>query len=164
MLGHCTSMTNGKRNRQAGHKWERQLAAIFRSIGFPHVVTTRSESKSRDNQKVDLINKDEANNGRFPFNVQAKSATVSLKYAKLLSEMPKDRGVMNIVMHKQTRKVNNNFVESGRYVIMYLNDFVELVRQVYEPKLTKKRVARPTKGRVAKAVHDTADTTSDRGV
>lgn len=153
-------MTNGKRNRQAGHKWERQLAESFRSIGFAHVVTTRSESRSRDNQKVDLINEDELKNGRFPFNVQAKTTTSHLSYAKLLSEMPEDRGVMNVILHKQTKKAPDGvkFMETGRFAIMQLDNFLDLVKQIYESKLAKGGVVRTTKGRVAKAVHDGTDT------
>lgn len=120
-------MMNGKRNRRAGHGWERQLAELFREIGFPHVVTSRSESRSRDAQKVDLINKDELINGRFPFNVQAKTTTNHVKYAKLLDEMPIIEGVTNIVIHKQTQKTGTRFLPIGEFVIMKLSDFKQLI-------------------------------------
>lgn len=120
--------TNGKRNRLAGHGFERECAKAFRKIGFPHVVTTRSESRSRDNQQIDLINKDEAVNGRFPFNVQCKNSAAKVRYPKILSELPKTPGVINVIIHKQTGKVNNKFMSKGKYVIMNMDDFMQMVK------------------------------------
>jgi hypothetical protein len=121
-------MTSGKRNRAAGHTWERELASLFRMLGFPHVVTTRSESRARDNQKVDLINKDERKNGRFVFNVQAKNAVGHIPYGKLLAEMPDEPGVINVIAHKQTERRNTRFVGTGEFVVMNLNDFLTMVK------------------------------------
>jgi hypothetical protein len=120
-------MTLGKRNRTAGHAWERHLAQIFNVLGYPHVVTTRSESKSRDDDKVDLINKNERRNGQFVFNVQAKNTAGHLPYAKLLAEMPQEEGIVNIIAHKQTKRVNSRFVTIGQYVTMTLDDFITLI-------------------------------------
>lgn len=124
--------TNGKRNRQAGHGLELELARKFREIGFPHVVTTRSESRSRDNQGIDLINSDERVNGRFPFNVQSKNTTSNVPYAKLLADMPVVPDVVNVVIHKQTARVNDRFIGRGKYAILNLEDFLELVRRLKE--------------------------------
>ncbi|MCU0322686.1 MAG: hypothetical protein MUE72_09735 [Chitinophagaceae bacterium] len=118
--------TRGKRNRSAGSNWERELAKLFRDIGYLHVVTTRSESRSRDAQKIDLINKDEGVNGRLPFNIQAKNVVGHLKYGKVLAEMPKDDN-MNVVLHKQTYKKGDRFIESDRFAIMYMEDFIKLI-------------------------------------
>lgn len=124
-------MTNGKRNRGVGHALERDLAKKFREIGFEHVVTTRSESRSRDNQGIDLINKDEAENGRLPYNVQAKSINGHVDYAKLLSQIPTVRGVTNVVIHRQTKKnPNGRFIETGKYAIVNLEDFFELIKKL----------------------------------
>jgi len=136
-------MTNGKRNRQAGHSLERTLAGVFRDIGFPHVVTTRSESRSRDAQKIDLMNREERVNGRLPYNVQAKNSTLHLKYAKLLEEIPDVPGVMNVVIHKQTEKVNNRFVPRGEYAILYLKDFLTLIQQRDEQRIVRGRMVHP---------------------
>lgn len=120
--------TSGKRNRRAGHNWERELAESFRKLGFPHVVTSRSESRSRDDQKVDLINRDERKNGQFIFNVQAKNATKHLKYAKLLAELPTEPGIINLIAHKQTERGSTYFVPTGKYVMLTLDDFLKLVK------------------------------------
>lgn len=122
-------MTNGARNRRAGHNFERELAEFFKGLGYSHVVTARSESRSRDDQKVDLMNSREDRNGRFVFNVQAKNTTAHVRYAKVLSEMPTEDGVINIIFHKQTeRSDTGRFVPRGKYVIMTMTDFEKLMK------------------------------------
>lgn len=124
-------MSLGKRNRTAGHSWERDVANTLRKIGFTHAVTSRSESRSRDDQKVDIINKDEATNGRLPYNIQAKCVKGHLKYAALLSELPKTPNVTNVVFHKQTTKSENGrFMETGKFVILNMDDFLEMMKKV----------------------------------
>ncbi len=123
-------MTPGKRNRNAGSNWERELVKFFRELNFPHVVTTRSESRARDARKIDLMNEQERTNGQFMFNVQAKNATGHLKYAKVLSEMPTEEGVINVVMHKQTEKTETSgrFLPKGKFAIMHMEDFEKLIK------------------------------------
>ena len=60
---------NLKRNRTRGHDYERLIANELRELGFPGVVTSRSESKSFDDKKVDLIDTE----GKLFFNPQLKS-------------------------------------------------------------------------------------------
>lgn len=119
---------SGKRNRIAGHGWERDLVKVFRELGYTHVVTTRSESRARDNAKVDLMNTMERKNGQFVFNVQAKNAVGHLPYGKLLAEMPVEDGIINCVLHKQTKRVNSRFVVTGKYAILDFEDFKTLIR------------------------------------
>lgn len=132
--------TNGKRNRSAGHAWERRLAEIFKDLGYEHVVTTRSESRARDNSKIDLMNKDERYNGQFPFNVQAKNKVGNLRYAELLAELPKEEGIINVVLHKKTQKVGTRFLPAGHYAVLRLYDFLTLLQLlgVITPEMIKK--------------------------
>lgn len=125
--------TNGKRNRNAGHAWERENAEDFRKF-FPNVATSRSCNRARDAQKVDLAYADEYKLGRFPYNVQSKNYSKSVLYPKLLSEMPQEDGIYNVVLHKQTANVNGRFLAKGKYAILNYEDFFKLVafRQAYE--------------------------------
>lgn len=50
---------NLKRNRARGNDYERKIARELRELGFPGVVTSRAESKSMDDKKIDLIDKDD---------------------------------------------------------------------------------------------------------
>lgn len=126
--------TNGKRNRTAGHAWERASVTKLKDTkAFPHVVTSRSESKARDDAKVDLMNKDELINGRLSYNIQCKNTTTSLPYPKLLAEMPND-GYINVLFHNQTKKVGGRFMSKGQYAMLSLEDFIRLITQVEELK------------------------------
>jgi hypothetical protein len=125
---------SGSRNRRAGHGFELTIKNIFISLGFPHVVTCRSESRSRDGEGIDLINKDEATNGRLPFNVQCKNSNRIPKYDELLNRIPKTPGVINVILHKFTcNKGNKNstgkFVTKGHYAILEMDDFLKLVEE-----------------------------------
>lgn len=123
------SKTNGKRNRSAGNSWEREVAQILREIGFPHVVTTRAESRIRDAQKVDLINRDEFKNGRLPYNIQAKNVKGHIQYGKVLAEMPTDSDIINVIFHKQTVAHNGRFVTRDKFAILKMDDFLKLIQQ-----------------------------------
>lgn len=116
-----------KRNVNAGHNYERACRDLFVALGYPHLTTTRAESQGRDQQKVDLMNKDEHINGRFEYNIQCKSiagivnyhnifagheTTVLIKKGpnagskikKQIPAMDSLDGVMNVILHKYTEK------------------------------------------------------------
>lgn len=127
------------RNKNAGHSYERTLRDIFRNLGFVHLVTSRSESKSRDANKIDLINSDEHINGRFPYNIQAKNSanticyhdifagcekTVTIKkgpkagekVTKTFPPMSVIEGVINVIIHKMTEKTIKQNVVDGKII------------------------------------------------
>lgn len=123
--------TNGKRNKNAGHAWEREAAAELREIGFHDVVTSRSASRSRDAQKIDLMNDDEGTNGRLPYNIQCKNLAKACPYPKFLAEIPVVKNVMNVVFHKQTKasETSGRFITKGKYAILSLADFYEIIKE-----------------------------------
>ncbi len=120
-------MINGKRNRAAGHSYELEIAEAFRQAGFVHVVTSRSESRNRDAQKIDLVNRNEVKVGRLPYNIQCKNCVGKLPYQKLLAEIPKEKGIINVVLHKQTMKVNTRFITRDKFALLYQTDFLTMV-------------------------------------
>lgn len=122
--------TNGKRNRTAGGNWERALAQLFRDIGFKDIITTRQGSRELDALKIDLMNSNTSKEGRFKYNIQAKCVKGHLLYGKVIGELPKEAGFTNVVCHRMTRKVGNRFIEEDTFAILYLDDFLELVRKL----------------------------------
>lgn len=136
--------TNGKRNRWAGHALERTVAELLRGAGFPHVVTSRSESAKRDSQGVDMMNTDELQNGRLPYNIQCKCTTERPKYDALLKGLPKVKDVINVIIHKYTSRAasgdKNMFVTRGHYAIMEMNDFLALIKEREELKARVKEL------------------------
>ncbi len=157
-------MTNGKRNRAAGHGWERLIVQTLRDIGFPHVVTSRSESRSRDNQKIDIVNKDELKNGRLPYNIQAKNMVGTVKYPITLSELPKDANIINVIFHRQTKKNGNRFNHVDDFAILYLKDFIELMRERNERSTNGNQLVPKAKGGNGKAVLPQTKGTAETGV
>jgi len=127
--------TNGNRNRNAGHQLERDLVLIMREVGFPHTVTSRVESKRRDDAKVDLMNKDEGENGRLPYNIQAKNlCTGSINHHKLLAEMPRGKEI-NVIIHNQTKKSDGGrFITQGQFAIMDSTAFFRMAKVIENQK------------------------------
>lgn len=127
--------TNGARNRNAGHSLERDIARILRECGFPNAVTSRVESKKRDDAKVDLMNKDEETNGRIPYNIQAKNCCTTISYPLILSQMPKGKEY-NVIIHNQTEKVgvSGRFLTKGQFAIMHSTDFFTLIKELEDIK------------------------------
>jgi hypothetical protein len=154
---------NGKRNRTAGHNFEAWLAKVFRWIGFQHVITTRSGSRLRDSQKIDLMNSDESLCGRLPYNVQAKNVIDRVKYDKLLEELPRINGIINVVVHNRTEKLGTRFVTKGQYAILTLDDFLLLVQQRDERRIAKSLASLP-KGRIEQGILPEAKGKNHRGV
>lgn len=127
------SKTNGARNRAAGNGWELASIKRLKEVGYKDICSTRSNSRVRDGEKVDVMFKDEAKYGRFPYNLQCKNVSKSLDYAKLLAELPQDSGAVNVIFHKQTKKAENGrFMKVGEYAILELDDFYNILKRVLE--------------------------------
>lgn len=126
--------TNGKRNRQAGHKFELTCVNAFKDAGFNDVVSSRSSNRNRDAQKIDLVNRDEVKSGRLPWAVQCKNVKGHLRYGAVLSELPDEEGITKVILHNQTEKVNDRFITRDRFAIMYMEDFMAIVKRlkIYE--------------------------------
>lgn len=122
--------TSGKRNRACGHSLELSIVKIMKDIGFEHACTTRSESRSRDNDKIDIMNKDERKNGRLPYNLQCKNVVGVLKYDKVLSELPATSSEINVVIHNKTKRSTTNFITVGQYAFLSMSDFFQMVLQI----------------------------------
>ena len=131
-------MAGSSRNRTAGHKWERDCAKILRDKGFPFVVTSRSENRKRDADKIDLMNTDEYENGLLPYSVQCKTLNTTAPYPKLLSEIKDMDGAIKVVLHRQTKKSEGGkFIESGRYACLHMDDFIDLIAELQKFKEEK---------------------------
>lgn len=125
--------TNGRNNRVAGHNFEREVVKKLKEVGIENIGTSRQHSRSRDNAKVDICRTDEIKYGRLPYNIQCKSISKHLDYAKILEEMPKNEPEINVIFHKQTKKTDNGrFMVKGQYAILKLEDFYEIIKKNLE--------------------------------
>lgn len=107
--------------RKKGHSYELSVRDYFRDLGFEKAVTSRLESKSKDDQGVDLC-------FTGPFNVQAKAVEKLGGLHDILDRMPND-GNYNLVFHKRNRK--------GTVVAMKIEDFTEIIQMLIANKIIK---------------------------
>lgn len=70
--------------RNKGHRYETKIAQELRDLGFTEVVTSRSESKSMDDKKVDLVDR----SGRLPCYIQLKNTVNTPQYHAIKKECP----------------------------------------------------------------------------
>ena len=113
----------GARNRQRGNTYERKIAQELRDLGFNGVVTSRSESKTMDNNKVDLIDTD----NKLPVMIQLKKTTTTPQYFSIVKEttVPKEKFV--IIWNKQ-KNVNDRFLSEGEVVMISKDLFYQLIK------------------------------------
>ena len=76
----------GARNKSRGSEYERKIANELRELGFTGVVTSRSESKTVDNNKVDIIDTE----GKLPVSIQLKRTINTPQYFKIREESTVD--------------------------------------------------------------------------
>jgi len=117
------------RNRSAGHTWERLCINLLKTISyFKNIVSSRSESVNRDAQKVDIMNKDEDENGRLLFDIQCKTTCNSVNYHKIMSEMVIKK--IPLILHRKTKKQGKSFYKEEDYAILKMEDFIRLLKQI----------------------------------
>ena len=104
-------MTKPINARRAGHTYERDLVKEWKELGWTEAATSRYESRTLDDQKVDLVNTD-------PYQIQAKRTARAPNFHELLDSMPKN-GKTNVVFHKR--------VHCGETVTMRKADFYRMV-------------------------------------
>lgn len=114
-------------SRNKGHNYETKIAKELRELGFTNVVTSRSESKAVDNNKVDLIDKD----GKLPCQIQLKATQSIPSYFKIRSESTVNPEEFVIIWSKQEKR-EVNIVSVGEAVIMDKSLFYKLIKSYSE--------------------------------
>ena len=71
----------GARNKQRGNEYERRICKELNELGF-ECVTSRMESKSTDNNKVDIIDKSNC----LPCQIQIKRTSATPSYFAIRKE------------------------------------------------------------------------------
>ena len=74
---------NLRRNKQRGNAYEVLISNELKELGFPN-KTARAESKSLDDQKIDLVDM----TGNMPFHVQIKNTIKTPDYFGIAKECP----------------------------------------------------------------------------
>ena len=99
----------------------------MRDLGFAGCVTARSESKSTDDNKIDIIDKD----GKLPFNIQLKKTLVAPQYFKIREESTVNPESFVLFWAKQEKK-ETNICTVGECVTMDKKTFYQLIKPYAE--------------------------------
>ena len=76
----------GAYNKRRGNQYETRIAKELRDLGFNGVVTSRSESKRTDDNKIDLIDTE----NKLPCFIQLKRTINTPQYFKIREESTVD--------------------------------------------------------------------------
>lgn len=90
-------------SRNKGARYEQQIAKELRELGYPNVKTSRNESKTTDDNKIDIIDPD----NRLPINIQLKKTQNIPAYFKIRSESDSDPEKFCIIWARQEKKATN---------------------------------------------------------
>lgn len=117
---------SGRYMRMKGNAYECQIARELRELGFEGIKTSRSESKSADNNKLDLI---DANNV-LPLGIQLKKTKATPSYFKIRESSTFDNDDFCVIWNKQINgKVNMR--SEGECVMISKNLFYKLIKNYY---------------------------------
>ena len=111
--------------RNKGHRYETKIAQELRNLGFTDVVTSRSESKSMDDKKVDLVDR----SGKLPCYIQLKNTVNTAQYHAIKKECPLKDKPFIVIWNKQVKK-EKVFGSAGEVVIMDKDFFYELLSKL----------------------------------
>ena len=114
---------SSKYSKTKGSRYEQQIAKELRDLGFTGCVTARSESKSTDDNKIDIVDKD----GKLPFNIQLKKTLVAPQYFKIREESTVNPESFVLFWAKQEKK-ETNICTVGECVTMDKKTFYELIK------------------------------------
>ena len=111
--------------RNKGHRYETKIAQELRNLGFTDVVTSRSESKSMDDKKVDLVDR----SGKLQCYIQLKNTVNTPQYHAIKKECPLKDKPFIVIWNKQVKK-EKVFGSAGEVVIMDKDFFYELLSKL----------------------------------
>lgn len=122
-------MTNGKRNRAAGHSWELDVVRLLRERGiYPKAITTRNGSRALDALGIDAMNQDEPKNGVMEDTIQCKTTIGGVNYHTLISAMLKSGRTHPAIFHRRTERVTETRINVlGHYVTSQVETYLELM-------------------------------------
>jgi len=118
-----------KNNRRKGHAYERELAKLFRELGYEHTKTSREASRLYDNSGFDLWG--------LPFLIQAKSGyktnrikpdLLFLKMKEALeTNFPKNEKEMLQEYPLLIFNKLDGYKKEHHFVTMKVDDFIKLI-------------------------------------
>lgn len=109
------------KNRNKGNSLERTIVNDLKAIGFTGCVTSRSESKTKDNNKIDIID----TNNNLSTNIQVKYLQNCPNYFTISSECSDTSKPFSIIWKKSTKDGSNS---PGTIAMIPYNYFLSLLK------------------------------------
>ncbi len=114
---------SGSYNRNRGHRAEQKIVKELKELGFKGVISSRSESKSTDDNKIDIIDKE----NKLPCYIQIKHSLQTPQYFTIREQSTVPNEDFVIIWDKQ-KKCETNIVTVGSAVIMDKKLFYRLIK------------------------------------
>ena len=117
---------SGAYSKNKGNRYELKIIKELTELGYDGLKSSRSESKSLDNDKIDIAQDRDAEN-QLPFYVQCKCTKNKPSYQDIIPGCPrKDRPLVVFHNYQVNKEVNMGSI--GEYVIMTKEYFYELIK------------------------------------
>lgn len=100
-------------SKTKGNRYEQQIAKELRELGFSGVKTSRSESKTVDNNKVDIIDTE----NKLPIQIQLKKTQNIPNYFKIRDESTVNPEDFCVIWAKQEPR-ETNIITIGEVAII----------------------------------------------
>lgn len=110
-------------SKNKGNRYEQQIAKELRELGFPGCKTSRKESKSADDNKVDIIDTE----NKLPCSIQLKKTQSTPSYFNIRSQSTVDPETFCIIWNKQEKK-ETNICSVGECVMIDKQFFYKLIK------------------------------------
>jgi hypothetical protein len=116
---------SGKYSKGKGNRYELHIANELHEIGFPDVVTSRSESKKFDANKVDLVDP----TGKLPFHCQIKCTKNTPAYHTIEEACPyKEKPFVLFWNRQEVKEGQVDMSSAGEIVMIPKEYFYELLK------------------------------------
>lgn len=116
-------------SKNKGSRYEQQIAKELRELGFTGCKTSRSESKTTDDNKVDIIDTE----NKLPCSIQLKKTQVTPSYFAIRSQSTVDPETFCVIWNKQEKK-ETNICSVGECVMIDKQFFYKLIKNYVDGK------------------------------
>lgn len=121
-----TKRKSGKYAKQKGNNYELQIVNELKQIGYEDCVSSRSESKRMDNDKIDIVSDD------LPVYVQCKCTKNTPSYHKIEEDCPRKDKPFVIFWNRQEVKEGNVNMSSAGEVVFVPKEFFYKLLESYQ--------------------------------
>lgn len=122
---HTKRSYQAKKSKNKGSAFEGEVIHVLREIGYPGCVSSRSESKFADANKIDIVDTD----NKLPVNIQCKYTQNTPSYFNI-AEACTDKSKPFCLTWKKSAEEGS--ISKGSVAIIPLDFFYDLLKLQYE--------------------------------